>query len=100
MTAQQLKSSTKKKDEAVPMEIDAGQIQDKDLKKEAENARLCKEGRCYKCSQQGHLKRNCPDWLKRPDKPSPYPSKACSTNTLLQEQEIEEKKNSNLEELA
>jgi hypothetical protein len=29
-TAQQLKSLTKKKDEAVPMEINAGQIRDKD----------------------------------------------------------------------
>jgi hypothetical protein len=50
-TAQQLKSSTKKKDEAVPMEIDIGQIRDKDPKKEAKNARLHKEGRCYKCGQ-------------------------------------------------
>jgi hypothetical protein len=100
MTTQQLKSSTKKKDEAVPMEISVGQIRDKDLKKEAENACLCKEGRCYKCGQQGHLKRNCSDWLKRSDKPPPYPSKACSTNTLPLVQETEEEKDSNLKELA
>jgi hypothetical protein len=100
MTAQQLKSSTKKKDEVVPMEIDTGQIRDKDPKKKAENARLRKEGRCYKCGQQGHLKRNCPDWPKRPNKPLPYPFKPCSTNTLLPVQETEEEKDSNLKELA
>jgi hypothetical protein len=99
-TAQQLKSSTKKKDEAVPMEIDAGQVRDKDPKKEAKNAHLRKEGRCYKWGQQGHLKRNCPDWPKRPDKPPPYPSKACSTNTLPLVQETEEEKDPNLKELA
>jgi hypothetical protein len=98
-TTQQLKSSTKKKDEAVPMEINAGQIQDKDPKKEAENACLCKEGRCYKCGQQGHLKCNCPDWPKRSDKPPPYPSKACSTNTLPPVQETKEEKDPNLKEL-
>jgi hypothetical protein len=99
-TAQQLKSSTKKRDEAVPMEIDAGQIRDKDPKKKAENAHLRKEGRCYKCGQQEHLKCNCPDWPKRPDKPPPYPSKACSTNTLPPVQETEEEKDPNLKELA
>jgi hypothetical protein len=82
------------------MEIDAGQIRDKDSKKEAENARLCKEGRCYKCGQQGHLKHNCPDWPKRPDKPPPYPFKARSTNTLPLVQETKEEQDPNLKELA
>jgi hypothetical protein len=48
-TAQQLKSLTKRKDETVPMEINAGQI--KDPKEEAELTRLRNEGRCYKCNK-------------------------------------------------
>jgi hypothetical protein len=98
MTAQQLKSSTKRKDEAVPMEIDAGQI--KDLKREAKLTRLQKEGRCFKCNKQGHLKRNCPKWAKGPDKPLPYASKACSTNAPTPVEETEEKVDPKMKELA
>jgi hypothetical protein len=54
-STQQLKSLTRKKDEAVPMEVDAGQIRDKDLKREVELHRLQTKGRCYRCGKQGHL---------------------------------------------
>jgi DNA-directed RNA polymerase specialized sigma24 family protein len=33
---------------------------------DAEKEQHCKEGRCFECSQQGHLARNCP---KRPPCP-------------------------------
>jgi hypothetical protein len=52
------------------MEIDAGQT--KDPKREAKLTHLQKEGRCFKCNQQGHLKCDCPEWAKEPDKPLPY----------------------------
>ena len=69
------------------MDIDAAIVPRKDPRKITENERLKKEGRCYKCQQQGHLKRNCPEWPKKADKPPPYPFKGRSTtlNTIDEE---------------
>jgi hypothetical protein len=50
----------KKKDEAVPMEVDTAKL-DNDPKKKEELERLKKEGWCYKCQKQGHLKWECPN---------------------------------------
>ena len=97
-TAQQLKSSTRKKDGPVPMEIDATRTQ-QNPEKAAESARLRKEGRCYKCQQIGHLKKNCPEWPKKIDKPPPYPSKA-RTTALEPIKETGEEGPSDLKELA
>jgi hypothetical protein len=73
----------KKKDEAIPMEVDAAKL-NYDPKKKEELERLKKEGCCYKCQKQGHLKWECPNWTnEKKDKPPPYPSKACSTTTPL-----------------
>jgi hypothetical protein len=89
---------TKRKDEAVPMEIDAGQI--KDPKREAKLTCLRKEGRCFKCNKQGHLKCDCPEWAKGPDKPPPYASKAHSTNVPTPVEETEEEVDPKMKELA
>jgi hypothetical protein len=51
----------KKNDNVVPMEIDSAKIQGQNPKKEAKNARLHKEGQCFKCHKIGHLKKNCPE---------------------------------------
>src|SRR5882757_2320800 len=88
--AQQFKANKtpyRKKDEAVPMDIDAAIVPGKDPRKITESERLKKEGRCYKCQQQGHLKRNCPEWPKKADKPPPYPFKGRSItlNTIDEE---------------
>jgi hypothetical protein len=80
------------------MEINAGQI--KDLKREAKLTRLQKEGRCFKCNKQGHLKHDCPEWAKGPDKLLPYASKARFTNTLTPEEETEENRDPKMKELA
>jgi hypothetical protein len=86
-SAQQLKSSIRKKDEVVPMEIDAGQIWDKDLKKEAKLRRLQTKGRCYGCGKQGHLWRDCPDRPKGARNPPSYTLKAQSTELPPEEEE-------------
>jgi hypothetical protein len=99
-TAQQLKSSTKRKDKAVPMEIDTRQTQIKDPKREAKLTHLRKEGRCFKCNQQGHLKHDCPEWAKEPNQPPPYTSKACSINALTPIKETEEETDPKMKELA
>ena len=65
--------SQKKRDEAVPMEIDAARTRTPE--QIAENARLQKEGLCFKCKKPGHIKKNCPDWPKKKDQPPPYQSK-------------------------
>jgi hypothetical protein len=80
------------------MEIDAGQI--KDPKKEVKLTCFRKEGRCFKCNKQGHLKRNCPEWAKGPDKSPPYASKAHSTNAPTPVEETEEEIDPNMKELA
>jgi hypothetical protein len=77
--SQQFKSG-KKRNEAVPMEIDAAKFI-KDPKREEENAKLRKEGRCFKCKKQGHMKNACPDWAKESKgKPPPYQPKAQSAD--------------------
>jgi hypothetical protein len=77
--SQQFKSG-KKKDEAVPMEIDAAKFI-RNPKQEEKNAQLHKEGRCFKCKKQGHMKDACPKWAKESKgKPPPYQPKARSAD--------------------
>jgi hypothetical protein len=54
-SAQQFKTAVRKRDEAIPMEINAGLIQDKDLKRQEELRKLQTEGRCFGCGKQGHM---------------------------------------------
>jgi hypothetical protein len=90
----------KKNDNVVPMEIDSTQVQEQNPKKEAKSARLRKEGQCFKCHKIGHLKKNCPEWPSKLDKPPPYPSKGCATNlSTIEEDKKEEEWPDNLKEL-
>ena len=86
------------------MEIDLAQIHPRNPEKEAKNTQLKKEGRCFKCKKQGHLKRDCPEWGKKGDKSPPYWSKgrvtSTSTPTFNMTQPTEEDKESELKELA
>ncbi|KAN0105372.1 hypothetical protein V8E52_011099 [Russula decolorans] len=61
------------------MDIDSAKVQMRTPEQQAESAQLRKEGKCFKCQKTGHLKRDCPEWPKKADKPPPYPSKARST---------------------
>ena len=93
--AQQFRSSGKqRRDEAVPMEIDSAQVRPRNPETEAKNTQLRKEGRCFKCEKQGHVKRNCPEWGKKGEKPLPYQSKgrvaSTSTSTSSTDQTAEE----------
>ena len=69
-----------KKDEAIPMEIDSAQMQPHNSEKEAKNTKLKQEERCFKCEKQGHIKRNCPEWDKKGEKPPSYQLKGCTTS--------------------
>jgi hypothetical protein len=81
------------------MEIDSARLQGINPQKETENARLRKEGRCYKCGEIGHLKKECPKWQSTSVKPPPY-SKARSTNLKTIEETVEEDQPQDLKELA
>jgi hypothetical protein len=60
-----------------------------------------KEGWCFKCHKTGHLKKNCPEWPSKLDKPPPYPSKGHATNlSTIEETKEEEEQPSDLKELA
>ena len=73
--AQQFRSPATKKDEVVPMEIDLAQVQSTNPEQEVKNTLLCREGRCYKCKKQWHIKKNYPTWEKKGEKPPPYQPK-------------------------
>ena len=94
----------KKKDEAVPMEIDAVQMDKTSQSKAAEAARLKKEGRCFKCLKQGHIKRNCPDWKgKTTDKPPPPPYKPKARTATIEvkdDPDTPDEETDNLKDLA
>jgi Zinc knuckle len=47
--------------DAVDTEVNAGETQRRN--------RLCKERRCFKCEQQGHMARNCPKGQESPKFP-------------------------------
>ena len=49
-------------DRSVPMDVNAARKATTDEAKK----KHCLEGRCYECSKQGHMARNCPNKLKRP----------------------------------
>ena len=103
--AQQFQSSNKqRKDEAIPMEIDSAQICPRNPKREAKNTQLRKEGRCFKCEKQGHVKKDCPEWGKKGEKPPPYQFKGriatTSASTSNTAQSTEEDKEPELKELA
>ena len=105
IAAQQFRSSNKQqKDEVVPMKIDSAQIRPCNPERKAKNTQLKKEGRCFKCEKQGHLKKDCPEWGKKGDKPLPYQSKGHVATTLASilntTQPIEEDKGPELKELA
>ena len=97
--AQQFRSSNKqRRDEAVPMEIDSAQVCPCNPEREAKNTQLRKEGRCFKCEKQGHMKKDCPEWGKKGEKPLPYQSKGriattsastSSNNQTAEEEELE-----------
>ncbi|KAF8495268.1 hypothetical protein F5888DRAFT_1805118 [Russula emetica] len=80
--AQLERKKSKKKDDAVPMEIDAAWTQKEKLKKGMDRSQLSKEGRCFKCLQQGHLKKDCPEWK---GKPPPYKPKVTKLATVTEE---------------
>ena len=86
------------------MKIDSAQIRPCNPEKEAKNTQLKKEGRCFKCEKQGHLKQDCPEWGNKRDKPPPYQSKGCialtSTPTPNIAQSTKEDKEPELKELA
>jgi hypothetical protein len=47
-------------DDAVPMDVDAAQVQKWKRLEPEERERLMKEGRCFICKQTGHRSRECP----------------------------------------
>ena len=49
----------KKKNDPVPMEVDAATTQERKAKR-GFNENLKKEGRCFHCHMQGHMKKDCP----------------------------------------
>ena len=100
-TVSQQYKSGRRKDEAVPMEIDAAKIS-KDPKKEEEATRLKREGRCFKCQKQGHMKKACPDWgQQEKGKPPPYQPKARATTLpTIKEEGPSSKENLDLKQLA
>ena len=83
------------------MEIDSTKLQGQNPEKEAKNARLCKKGWYFKCHKIGHLKKNCPKWPPKLDKPPSYPSKGCATNlSNIEKTKEEEEQSGSLKELA
>ena len=69
------------------MEIDAGITDKISADRQTENQRLRKEGRCFECGQQGHLKRNCPKLKGKTDKPPPYKPTARTATTNKNQEE-------------
>lgn len=59
----------------MPTEIDSAQVRSMNPEWEVKNTLLCKEGRCYKCEKQRHIKKNYPTWEKKGEKPPPYQTK-------------------------
>src|SRR5882762_8972679 len=56
-----------KKSDVVPMEIDAASIGKPNKQKWSDkNDKLKSEGRCFKCQKQGHMKKDCPEWKRKP----------------------------------
>ena len=86
------------------MEIDSAQIRPRNPEREARNTQLKKKGRCFKCEKQGHLKKDCPEWGKKGEKPPPYQSKGRVVTTFTSisntTQPTEEDKELELKELA
>src|SRR6266403_951054 len=80
----------KKKDDAVPMEIDAGVPDKTTINKQKENLCIQREGRCFKCGKQGHIKRECPEWKGKNEKPPPYKPKACVAKAVEPEEALEQ----------
>jgi hypothetical protein len=79
------------------MEIDAGWTSKEKPKKgsdRTDRTQLSKEGKCFKCFQPGHLKKDCPKWK---GKPPPYKPKVAKLATITEEPK---EKHSNLKELA
>jgi hypothetical protein len=66
---------------------------------DTECTRLQAEERCYKCKQQGHVKKECPDWKKQDGKLPPYKPKA-RTTTVDQVKEADKEDPDNLKDLA
>jgi hypothetical protein len=77
-----LRRRPKKKDESVPMEIDAGWTSKEKTKKVFDRTQLSKEGKCFKCLQTGHIKKDCPEWK---GKPPPYKPKVAKLATVMEE---------------
>jgi hypothetical protein len=75
-----LKPTGKKKDPDA-MDIDAVIVEKADRIKgtqtrNAEQLRLMKEGRCFGCQKQGHVRRDCPERKGKGNAPPPYKPKA------------------------
>ena len=58
-----------RRNEVVPMDIDAAKTLPED------KAKLRKEGRCFFCKNQGHISRNCPKRPKNPKETKTPPKK-------------------------
>ena len=82
------------------MEIDSAQIYPHNPKREAKNTQLRKEGRCFKCEKQGHVKKDCPEWGKKGEKPPPYRSKGCGASTSTSNSDQTADEEPELKELA
>ncbi len=80
----------KKKDDAVPMEINASVLDKTTIDKQKENLCIWREGQCFKCGKQGHIKREWPEWKGKNEKPPPYKPKACVAKAVEPEEALEQ----------
>ena len=64
----------------VPMEVDGTTIPFQKLTDE-ERVQYRKEGRCFRCRQQGHMASRCPKNANRPNNPNVRETTTTSTNT-------------------
>ena len=64
----------------VPMEVDGTTILFQKLT-DKERVQYCKEGRCFRCRQQGHMASRCPKNTNRPNNSNAQETTTTNTNT-------------------